>query len=272
MGTGCAAVSESRVSGKRIVIVDGFKVELDLSTQVLSIHTDAEEDSHKTPLGDVSARSIRRVSCRRLSWLRKPKCSTMAVRSRRGCLRRRCWQACRKGKPPRIAWRRARRSRSICRGDGSGTDSGCCEFGTGSDPWCSTRRRGSSSTYCRGFSPKRIGVQTDRFLHLVAAAREHLQQDRMLQSKLDRAGIKALANALRANPSVRATYETHLRLISRLPNPSASRTCGRSSTKRNRLTPMQWTKKHGSSRLRWPVRPSWSRGSLRKGVYQMISS
>lgn len=48
------------------------------------------------------------------------------------------------------------------------------------------------------------------------------QQDRMLQGKIDAAGVKAVASALRADPSARATYERHLRLVSRLTNPFAN--------------------------------------------------
>jgi hypothetical protein len=49
------------------------------------------------------------------------------------------------------------------------------------------------------------------------------QQDRMLQSELGgRAGIETLASALQADPSARAVYEGHLRLISRLTNPFAA--------------------------------------------------
>lgn len=47
------------------------------------------------------------------------------------------------------------------------------------------------------------------------------QQDRMLQGEIGPDGIQALASALRADPSARATYEAHLRLISRLTNPFA---------------------------------------------------
>ncbi len=45
------------------------------------------------------------------------------------------------------------------------------------------------------------------------------QQDRMLQGKIDAAGVKVLASALRADPSARAIYEGHLRFVSRLTNP-----------------------------------------------------
>jgi hypothetical protein len=48
------------------------------------------------------------------------------------------------------------------------------------------------------------------------------QQDRMLQSEINTSGIKALASALRADPSARAIYEGHLRFISRLTNPFSS--------------------------------------------------
>lgn len=47
------------------------------------------------------------------------------------------------------------------------------------------------------------------------------QQDRMLQGEIEAAGVKLLASALRADPSARATYERHLRLVSRLTNPFA---------------------------------------------------
>lgn len=49
------------------------------------------------------------------------------------------------------------------------------------------------------------------------------QQDRMLQGEIvDRTGIEALASALRSDPSARATYEGHLRLMARLTNPFAT--------------------------------------------------
>jgi len=48
------------------------------------------------------------------------------------------------------------------------------------------------------------------------------QQDRMLQGEIDAAGIKAVASALRADPSARVTYESHLRFVSRLTNPFAN--------------------------------------------------
>lgn len=47
------------------------------------------------------------------------------------------------------------------------------------------------------------------------------RQDRMLQGEIDAAGVKSVASALRADPSSRATYERHLRLVSRLTNPFA---------------------------------------------------
>ena len=48
------------------------------------------------------------------------------------------------------------------------------------------------------------------------------QQDRMLQGAIDDlAGIEVLANALCADPAARATYEGHLQLVSRLTNPFA---------------------------------------------------
>jgi hypothetical protein len=49
------------------------------------------------------------------------------------------------------------------------------------------------------------------------------QQDRMLQGEIvGRTGIETLASALRAAPSARAAYEGHLRLMSRLTNPFAT--------------------------------------------------
>jgi hypothetical protein len=57
--------------------------------------------------------------------------------------------------------------------------------------------------------------QQDRMLQ------RKFQQDRTLPGKIDAAGIKAVASALRADPSARATYEAHLRFVSRLTNPFA---------------------------------------------------
>ena len=51
---------------------------------------------------------------------------------------------------------------------------------------------------------------------------EHIfQQDRMLQAEMDTAGVKAVASALRADSTAGATYKHHLRLVSRLTNPFA---------------------------------------------------
>jgi hypothetical protein len=44
----------------------------------------------------------------------------------------------------------------------------------------------------------------------------------MLQGEIDATGIKAIANALRVDPMARGTYESHLRLVSRLTNPFAN--------------------------------------------------
>jgi hypothetical protein len=55
-----------------------------------------------------------------------------------------------------------------------------------------------------------------------AQLRRIFQQDRMLQGELDVAGIKAIASALRDDPAARATYEKHLRFVSRLTNPFAN--------------------------------------------------
>lgn len=52
--------------------------------------------------------------------------------------------------------------------------------------------------------------------------RNIFQQDRMLQGEIDVVGIKAIANALRVDPVARGTYESHLRLVSRLTNPFAN--------------------------------------------------
>lgn len=52
--------------------------------------------------------------------------------------------------------------------------------------------------------------------------RSIFQQDRMLQGEIDVAGITAITSALRADPSARAAYEQQLRFVSRLTNPFRS--------------------------------------------------
>lgn len=52
--------------------------------------------------------------------------------------------------------------------------------------------------------------------------RHIFQQDRMLQNEISADGIKAIANALLVDPVARATYESHLRFVSRLTNPFAN--------------------------------------------------
>lgn len=55
-----------------------------------------------------------------------------------------------------------------------------------------------------------------------AELRALFQQDRLLQGKLADASIRRLVDALREEPSLKATYETVLRLVSQLTNPPAS--------------------------------------------------
>lgn len=52
--------------------------------------------------------------------------------------------------------------------------------------------------------------------------RQIFQQDRMLQGEIDATGIKAIANALRADPTAMRVYEGHLNLISHLTNQFAN--------------------------------------------------
>ena len=52
--------------------------------------------------------------------------------------------------------------------------------------------------------------------------RNIFKQDRMLQGEIDSIGIKTIVNALIVDPQARSTYERHLRLISRLTNPFAN--------------------------------------------------
>src|SRR5580765_419410 len=53
----------------------------------------------------------------------------------------------------------------------------------------------------------------------VSATVEIFQQDRMLQTGLEgAAGIRAIAEALRADGAARTSYEEHLKLMSRLTN------------------------------------------------------
>ena len=52
--------------------------------------------------------------------------------------------------------------------------------------------------------------------------RNIFQQDRMLQGEIDTAGIKAIANALKVDPAARRAYESYLRFVSRLTNPFAN--------------------------------------------------
>lgn len=51
--------------------------------------------------------------------------------------------------------------------------------------------------------------------------RSIFRQDRMLQGEIDAAAIKAIANALRVDAVARSIYERHLRFVSRLTNPFA---------------------------------------------------
>jgi hypothetical protein len=74
----------------------------------------------------------------------------------------------------------------------------------------------------RGFVADPLRSKPIGFYTWTPALSDIFRQDRMLQTELEGAeGIERLARALAAEPKARATYETYLSLVDRLTNPSA---------------------------------------------------
>ncbi len=223
MGAGCAAVPEFGVPGRRTVVVDGFKVELDLSTQVLGIRSVIELDSPETPLiatlGTVGSTGI--VSASVLAQKAKifddGLYAAIEVAAQQG------------------AGRHAGKASLLASLGGALAGADPSVAATAQELILGAARLGQvaidgvplavetrAQRFVKAFLQNELRSKPIGFYTWSRQLESIFQQDRMLQGELDPASIKVLARALRADPSARAIYETHLRLISRLTNPLAT--------------------------------------------------
>jgi hypothetical protein len=232
MGSRRRSAHEFGVPGRRTVTSNGFKVELDLSTQVLEIQALLDRESGSSldvkrgpieaplsaTLGTIDSTGL--VSASVLAQKAKifddGLCAAVEVATQEGA-----------GRHTGKAGLLASLGGALAGADPS--DAGCAQelllgaarLGhvaiTGVPRTVEVRVQSAIEAFLANeVRSKPIGFYTwSRQLGGI------FQQDRMLQGEIDAGGIKAVASALRADPSARATYEGHLRFVSRLTNPFA---------------------------------------------------
>jgi hypothetical protein len=224
------AASEFTATGKRIVIADGFRVELDLTRQVLAIHApdretdyrlDGEADAVEAPLSatldtiDPTQPVSASVLAQKAKVFDDGLYAAAEVAAQEGAGRHtgkagllRSLGRALAGADPAVA------------GEVQPLLLGAARLGQvaipGLPPAIETGvQRAVEEFLADEKRSKPIGFYTWS-RHLASI----FHQDRMLQGELtDPAGIEFLASALRADPSARTAYEAHLRLIARLTNP-----------------------------------------------------
>lgn len=222
------------VPGRRTVTTDRFKIELDLTSQVLAIHApldrelpfdrDFERGPAEAPLSATLAATdpMELVSASVLAQKAKifddGLYAAVEVAAQEGA-----------GRHSGKAGLLASLGQALARSDPSKVGDvqelllGAARLGqvtiTGVPAEVETRVEEYVETFLADeVRSKPIGFYTwSRQLERI------FQQDRMLQGEIvGRAGIETLASALRADSSARAAYERHLRLMSSLTNPFAA--------------------------------------------------
>lgn len=232
-GTRRTAASEFTATGKRIVIADGFRVELDLTRQVLAIHAsdretgfrmDGDADTVESPLSatlgeiDPTQPVSASVLAQKAKVFDDGLYAAAEIAAQEGASRHtgkagllRSLGRALAGADPAVA------------GDVQALLLGAARLGQvaipGLPPAIETGvQRAVEEFLADEKRSKPIGFYTwSRQLASI------FQQDRMLQGELTGpTGIEFLSSALRADPSARTAYEAHLLLISRLTNPFAA--------------------------------------------------
>jgi hypothetical protein len=226
------AVNEFVVPGRRTVTCDGFKVELDLSNQVLAVEAPIDWDldfervepgPSEAPLSatlgpiDVTALVSASVLAHKAKIFDDGLSAAVELAAQEGSGRH-------GGKAALLA----ALGRTLAGADPSVAGSaqslllGAARVGQVPVDGAPPEVAAGAQRAVRAFLADKVRSTPVGFYTWSRQLGRIFQQDRMLQSEIDTAGIRAVASALRADPSARAAYEHHLRFVSRLTNPFAS--------------------------------------------------
>ena len=226
------ADNEFVVPGKRVVTGDGFRIELDLSTQVLAVEAPIDRDFDLETA--VQARRIDAPLTATLNPIDSTALVSASVLAQKAKIfddglyaavevAAQLGTGHHAGKATLLA--------SLCRAL-AGSDPSVA--GTALELLLGAARLGHVPV--ESLSPDveaRAQHAVEAFLANEARSKplgfytwsqqlKHIfQQDRLLQGEIDALDVKAIANALHADSAARATYVRHLRLVSRLTNPFA---------------------------------------------------
>jgi hypothetical protein len=225
---------ESAVSGHRVVTVDGYKVELDLTRQVLAITAppdrewlwddDSKRDPAETPLSAVPSTidSTDLVSASVLAHKAKVfddgLYAAVEIAAQEGA-----------GRHPGKAELLTSLGRALA-GIGASEAKevqelllGAARLGHVPIPDVPRAVETRVQSAVEEFLADEARAKPIGFYTWSGQLASIFQQDRMLQAAInDLAGVEVLTNALCADTAARATYEGHLRLVSRLTNPFAT--------------------------------------------------
>ena len=221
------------VAGRRAVTRDGFKVELDLSTQVLAVKVPIDLDeafkrgdkpgSREAPLsatlGPVDSTAL--VSASVLSQKAKifddGLYAAVEIAAQEGAGQH-------AGKTTLLAslGRALAGADPSTTGNAQGLLLGAARLGQVPVKGIPAAAEARAQHAVEVFLANELHSKPIGFYTWSSQLGNIFRQDRMLQGEIDAAGIRAVASALRADPSARAAYEGHLRFVSRLTNPFAS--------------------------------------------------
>lgn len=214
------------IPGKRIVSTGGYKVELDLASQVLAIKAphDIEEGvksgSAEAPLRSTLGASTGLVSAAVLAQKAKifddGLYAAVEVAAQQGAGRH-------GGKAGLLASLGGALAQADPAESGGAQELilAAARLGQVTIPDAPPAAEARAQRACEEFLSDELRSKPIGFYTWSRQLSSIFQQDRILQVKIDAAAIKALTSALRADPLARATYEGHLRLLSRLSNPFA---------------------------------------------------
>jgi hypothetical protein len=234
VGAGRTAVPDLAAPARRTVTGDGFKVDLDLTSQVLAIHAPLDREIRFGPgvergraeaplsatLGTINpmAPVSASVLAQKAKIFDDGLYAAVEVAAQEGAGRH-------TGKTRLLAslGRALTGADSSEAGDVQGLLLGAARLGGVAVPGVPAQVETRAQRAVEEFLTDEVCSKPIGFYTWSRQLASIFQQDRMLQSELvGRAGIEVLASALQADPSARAVYEGHLRLLSGLTNPFAT--------------------------------------------------
>jgi hypothetical protein len=213
---------------RRTVIVDGFEVELDLSSQVVAVEAPIDLDYHLERWGSAEAPVSATLGPLDSADLLSASVLAQKAKMFDDGLSAAVELAAQKG-----AGRHAGKAALLAALGGALAGADPSVAGSAQELLLGAARLGqvpvkgvppvieaAAQRTVDAFLADELRSQPLGFYTWSQQLRSIFQQDRMLQGEIDAAGITALASALRADPSARATYQAQLRFVSRLTNPS----------------------------------------------------